>query len=202
MTSSMRDFWESRYADAQFAYGTDPNAFLAAQAHRLAPKSSVLVVGDGEGRNGVWLAERGMEVTSVDYSQQGILKTQQLAARRGVNVTTLCQDLIQWRWPLAAYDAVVSIFLHFGPDVRTAMHRAMFGALKPSGLILLEAFNPQQVNHPSGGPRDPLMLYAAKDLRRDFSAAKILLLEEVVAPLNEGLYHVGTGAVARLVAQK
>jgi cyclopropane fatty-acyl-phospholipid synthase-like methyltransferase len=198
----MRDFWESRYAEPQFAYGTEPNVFLVEQAHRLPPKSRVLVVGDGEGRNGVWLAEQGMDVTSVDYSQQGIQKTQQLATRRGVKVTTLCQDLIQWRWPLAAFDAVVSIYLHFGPAVRVDMHRAMFGALKPGGLILLEAFNPLQMNHPSGGPRDPLMLYAAKDLRLDFSAAKILLLEERVTELKEGLYHVGSGAVVRLVAQK
>lgn len=202
MTSSMRDFWESRYAEPQFAYGTEPNEFLVEQASRLRPNSRVLVVGDGEGRNGVWLAQHGMDVTSVDYSQQGIGKIQQLAKKQGVTVKTLCQDLIHWNWPVAEYDAVVAIYLHFGPDVRLAMHRAMFGALKPGGYVILEAFNPQQVAHPSGGPRDPLMLYAAKDLRVDFSSAKILLLEETVTQLNEGLYHVGSGAVVRMVAQK
>lgn len=196
-----REFWDSRYGEPGYAYGTEPNAFLRDQSNRLAPGSRVLVVGDGEGRNGVWLASRGHDVLSVDASAVGLAKARRLAAERGVPLQTEEADLSLWRWPVAAFDAVVSIFLHFRPDIRARMHAAMLAALKPGGLLILEAFTPDQLKYSSGGPRDREMLYTSDLLRQDMKAGEILQLEEMVTDLDEGKYHRGPAAVVRLLVR-
>ena len=197
-----REFWDSRYGEPGYAYGTEPNAFLRDQSGRLAPGSRVLVVGDGEGRNGVWLATRGHEVLSVDASAVGLAKARRLAAERGVVLQTEEAELSTWRWPVAAFDAVVSIYLHFRPDIRARMHAAMLAALKPGGLLILEAFTPDQLKYSSGGPRDREMLYTSDLLRQDMSAGEILQLEERVTELDEGKYHRGPAAIVRLVVRR
>ena len=195
----MKDFWEQRYAEKGWAYGTEPNVFLTTQVARFKPGMRALVVGDGEGRNGVWLAQQGLDVLSVDYSAAGLRKARELAIANGTRVTTECVDLTQWHWPVAVFDVVVSIYLHFTPDVRTTMHRAMVQALKPGGVLILEAFNKNQLQYKSGGPPVAAMLYTSDELRADFSGTQIEILEDTIAQLNEGRYHVGPGAVLRLV---
>ncbi len=195
----MKEFWEQRYSEKGWAYGTEPNQFLSTQAERFKPGMKALVVGDGEGRNGVWLAQRGLDVLSVDYSAAGLRKARELAIAKGTRVTTECVDLTQWIWPVAAFDAVVSVYLHFAPEVRTSMHRAMLHTLKPGGVLILEAFNKNQLQYKSGGPSVATMLYSSDELRADFSDAHIEVLNETVAQLNEGKYHVGPGAVLRMV---
>ncbi|MBI3774180.1 MAG: class I SAM-dependent methyltransferase [Gammaproteobacteria bacterium] len=195
----MKDFWEQRYSEKGWAYGTEPNQFLSTQTARLKPGMKALVAGDGEGRNGVWLAQLGLDVLSVDYSAAGLRKARELAIAKGTRVNTECVDLTQWRWPVAAFDVVVAVYLHFSPDVRATMHRAMLQALKPGGVLILEAFNKNQLQYKSGGPAAGAMLYSSDELRADFSGAKIEFLEDTVAQLNEGKYHVGPGAVLRLV---
>ena len=198
----MKDFWEQRYSEKGWAYGTEPNVFLSAQGAHLKPGMKVLVAGDGEGRNGVWLAQHGLDVLSVDYSSAGLRKARELAIAKGTRLNTECVDLTRWRWPVAAFDVVVSIYLHFAPDVRTVMHRAMLQALKPGGMLILEAFNKNQLQYKSGGPPVAAMLYSGDELRADFTGAHIEILEEEVAELNEGKYHVGPGAVLRLILRK
>jgi len=195
----MKDFWEQRYSEKGWAYGTEPNQFLSTHSDRLKPGMKALVVGDGEGRNGVWLAQQGLEVLSVDYSAAGLRKARELAIAKGTRVHTECADLTHWQWPVAAFDVVVAVYLHFAPEVRTAMHRAMLQALKSGGVLILEAFNKNQLQYKSGGPQVAAMLFSSDELRADFSGARIELLEETVAELNEGKYHVGPGAVLRLV---
>ena len=197
-----REFWDRRYGESGFAYGTEPNAFLVSQCDRLPRSGRALAVADGEGRNGVWLAQQGLEVLSVDSSGVGLQKARALAAERGVAITTEQADLFAWAWPGAAFDCVVSVFAHFPPAERPRMHRAMFDALKPGGLLLLEAFNPNQLQYQSGGPPVLEMLYAAVMLRGDFAGAEVLLLEECVTDLKEGPYHHGPGAVVRMVARR
>lgn len=198
----MKDFWEQRYSAEGYAYGTTPNVFLAGQASRLAPGMKALVVGDGEGRNGVWLAEQGLEVTSVDYAEAGLKKAQGLATLRGIALNTVCADLNHWDWPVAEYDVVVSVFLHFASSVRTAMHANMLAALKPGGLLIMEAFTKEQLNYNSGGPPVEDMLFTRDMLAEDFSAAEIVLLEDMITSLDEGPYHSGEGAVVQLIARK
>jgi len=197
-----RKFWDNRYGEPGYAYGTEPNAFLRAQASRLPPGLRVFVVGDGEGRNGVWLATQGHDVLSVDASPVGLAKARRLAAERGVPLQTQEVELSTWDWPVSAFDAVVSIFVHFRPDIRARMHAAMLAALRPGGLLMLEAFTPDQLKYPSGGPRDREMLYTPDLLRQDVGKGEILLLDELVTELDEGKYHRGPAAVVRLVTRR
>ena len=198
----MKDFWEQRYSEKGWAYGIEPNLFLSAQGARFKPGMKALVVGDGEGRNGVWLAQQGLDVWSVDYSAAGLRKARELAIAKGTRLNTECADLTLWHWPIAAFEVVVSIYLHFVPEVRPTMHHAMLQALKPGGLLILEAFSKNQMQYKSGGPPKESMLYSSDELRTDFSEGRIEMLEETVTELNEGKYHVGQGAVLRLVLTK
>lgn len=196
------EFWDTRYREPGYAYGTEPNAFLASKASLLKPGMSALAVADGEGRNGVWLASLGLDVLSVDASEVGLRKTRELAASRGVAIRTAQADLGRWAWPSAAFDVVVSIFAHFPPALRPRLHQAMLAALKPGGLVILEAFTPEQLEYASGGPRAPEMLYSADMLRADFAAGEVLELTETRTELAEGKYHSGPAAVVRLLVRR
>lgn len=198
----MKDFWNERYSEEGLAYGEAPNEYLASVVSHLTAGGKVLVVGDGEGRNGVWLAEQGFDVFSVDYSPVAIEKIKNFAALRKVKMTVECHDLTTYAWPENEFDAVVAIYLHFPPDVRKSMHEKMLAALKKGGKIVLEAFHKEQLKYPSGGPPVEAMLFSEDMLKQDFAHADILELYETITHLNEGKYHVGEGAVVRLIAQK
>ena len=121
--------WERVMEPEHYAYGLEPNAFLAAQRNRLKPGMRALVPGDGEGRNGVWLAEQGLEVDTLDLSAHGVAKAKRLAAERGVSINAIQADALQWNWPEAAYDLVALIFLHLVEPQRRALHEK--GARRP-----------------------------------------------------------------------
>jgi len=197
-----QEFWQTRYSEQGSAYGVQPNEFLQHQLHRLQPGMKVLVVGDGEGRNGVWLAQQGMQVTTVDYAQAGVDRALALASESKVEINAICADLNDWSWPQSEFDAVVSIYLHFPSDIRPQMHQRMLAALKSGGQLILEAFNKDQLAYPSGGPPVADTLYSAELLAQDFSSSDIGLCQESVVELNEGKYHVGLGAVVRLLAAR
>ena len=196
------EFWESRYAEDGFAYGTDPNTYLASFAATFQKGNRVLVIGDGEGRNGVWLAQQGCEVVSIDQSQVGLDKAQILAAEKNVKIETICADLSSWDWPESEYDAVVIIYVHFPPDIREQLHHKVVAALKTGGQLIMESFTPEQLNYDSGGPPVLEMLYTAEMMQNDFKSLEIQQLEECITELNEGKYHCGKGAVVRLLAKK
>jgi cyclopropane fatty-acyl-phospholipid synthase-like methyltransferase len=196
------DFWNTRYAEAGYAYGTEPNAFLVSQGNHLKPGMQALAVADGEGRNGVWLAQQGLDVLSVDASAVGLRKARELAADRGVSIRTEQVDLTTWQWPEQEFDVVVAIYAHFPPGVRARMHRAMFEALKPGGVLILEAFTPDQLKYKSGGPPVAEMLYTADMLKIDFAGGEILQIQESITELAEGRYHRGPAAVVRLVLRR
>jgi len=196
------NFWDQNFSAAGYKYGTQPNAFLVWQAQRLAPASDVLVPGDGEGRNGVWLAQQGHRVTAMDGSVVGLQKAQALAAERGVTLATVHGDLADWAPASASFDAVVLTFVHLPPAIRAGAHRRLAAGLRPGGLLLLEAFHPLQLQHSSGGPKDETMLYTPEQLRADVGDA----LEELLAwqgevTLDEGPGHQGRAHVTRFVGQ-
>ncbi|MGC1309349.1 MAG: class I SAM-dependent methyltransferase [Phormidesmis sp.] len=205
-TNHTPSFWDKRYGEDGYAYGTLPNQFLVEQQHRLSPGMKALTVGDGEGRNGVWLSSQGLDVLSVDLSQVGLEKAQSLASQRQVKLQTQCVDLTAWDWPVTTYDVVVSIYVHFAPDVRARMHQAMLKSLNPGGLIILEAFNLEQLEYQaaydSGGPKKTEMLYSPELLKEDFSDGNVLELTETITTLDEGAYHAGKASVIRLVLQR
>lgn len=196
------EFWNSRFAEPGYAYGTEPNVFLASQAARLRRGAQALAVGDGEGRNGVWLAQQGLDVLSVDASVVGLEKAQRLAAERGVPLRTEPADLTAWNWPTGAYDVVAAVFVHFPPAVRARMHAAMYEALRPGGILILEAFTPLQLELKTGGPQAKEMLYTAEMLRADLPRGRMLVLEEMLTDLAEGLHHRGRAAVVRMVLSR
>jgi len=198
----MKDFWDERYAEAELAYGEIPNTYLTEVAAQIPADGSVLVVGDGEGRNGVWLARQGFDVTCVDYSSVAVEKIKALADKSGVSLAAICADLNEWDWPQEKFDAVVSVYVHFPDDVRAVLHQKMVDSLKSGGKIIMEAFNKDQLQYKSGGPPVLEMLFSEAMLREDFASVNILEIEEKVVYLDEGKYHCGDGAVVRMIAQK
>ncbi len=200
------EFWDERYCGEGFAFGTAPNEFLVSQSHYLKPGLAALVPGDGEGRNGVWLAKQGLMVDTVDVSPLGVAKAKKFAEASGVKINAELADLLTWDWPSRRYDIVAALYLHFFDPDRPRMHRAMLEALMPGGILILEAFRPEQIEmrkvHHSGGPKTADMLYSIAKLTDDFAGASILLLEEAVVELHEGSRHSGLAAVIRAVVQR
>jgi cyclopropane fatty-acyl-phospholipid synthase-like methyltransferase len=195
--------WNRRFDAEGYLFGTSPNRFLASQARRLKPGMRALSLADGEGRNGVWLAERGLKVRSVDFSPVALAKAQQLAAQRGVAIETEEVDLGQWTFPKAAYDLVVGIFFQFaGPAVRARIFHGIEQALAPGGLLLLHGYTPKQLEYRTGGPSEIDQLYTEALLRTSFAKLEILELNEYEAAVAEGSGHVGMSALIDLVARK
>jgi SAM-dependent methyltransferase len=200
------EFWNARYREGAYAFGEAPNVFLASQAHYLKPGARALVPGDGQGRNGVWLATQGIVVDSVDVSPLAVEKARELAAKRGVTINAQVADLLTWAWPLAQYDIVAAVYLHFFDADRPRMHRAMMDALKPGGVLVLEAFSLEQLElkklHGSGGPGTLDMLFSKEKLASDFAGNSFILLEQARTQLDEGHRHKGPAAVVRAIVQK
>ena len=198
--------WDARYGADDYAYGLEPNAFLAAQRSRLRPGMRALVPGDGEGRNGVWLAAQGLDVDTLDLSAHGVAKAKRLAAERGVSINAIQADALQSTWPEASYDLVALIFLHLVEPQRRALHERALAALKPGGLVVLEAFRPEQIERQAagarGGPRDRALLFSLEALKHDFAGGEVLLLEAAEAPMEEGVLHVGESAVVRALVRR
>ena len=197
------DHWDSRYAIEGYLFGEAPNAFLAAQSRRLEPRWRALAVADGEGRNGVWLAEQGLLVTSVDSSTVAQAKAQRLADARGVAIELVLADLGDWRWPEGKFDVVVGIFIQFAaPKFRAEIFEGMANALKPGGLLLIEGYRPEQLGYGTGGPSTVEKLYTEALLRVSFPTLEIIELRSYDAAIREGSGHDGMSALIDLVARK
>ncbi|CAN1487038.1 AdoMet_MTases domain containing protein [Burkholderiaceae bacterium] len=196
------NFWDQNFSAPGYKYGLHPNAFMADQTLQLSVPSDVLVPGDGEGRNGVWLAQQGHRVTAVDISAVGLSKAQALATERGVSITTVHADLADWTPEPNSADALVLIYLHLTPALRASAHQRMLKALRPRGLLIIEAFHPLQLGHSSGGPKDSAMLYTLDMLRQDFAGLNERLAYEGHTVLEEGPGHQGPAHVTRWVAQR
>lgn len=195
--------WNKRFAEGGYLFGTQPNAFLAAQASRLRPGMKALCIADGEGRNGVWLASRGLEVTTFDFSPVGIEKARRLAAEKGVALDARHCSLEDWDWDAAQYDLVAAIFVQFAtPPERARMFAGICRALKPGGLLVLEGYRPEQLRYGTGGPKQVEQLYTADLLKDAFAALEILELRERDAEVDEGGGHSGMSALIELVARR
>ena len=203
MDQSEFERWESRFAEPGYLFGTAPNDFLKAQVHLLPKKGSVLSIADGEGRNGVFLAEQGLDVLSVDFSPSAQEKVHKLASERGVDIRTEQADIIHWRWPEAAFDVVAAIFFQFvDPPERDKIFAGIKKTLKPGGLLLLEGYRPEHIKNDSGGPRTPERCYTRALLEHAFKDFESLDIREYDTELAEGSRHVGRSALIDLVARK
>ena len=200
------NFWNQQFSSDVFKYGKQPNRFLREQAFRLHAGSKVLLPGDGEGRNSVWLAEQGHQVTAMDNSSVGLKKAIGLAAEKNVPIEVVQADLEHWTPIPASVDALVLTYVHLPPSLRPLAHRRLVQALRPGGWFILEAFHPRQLGYQSGGPKDETMLYTTDMLRSDPANIPSLRLEEVIAwegevLLDEGSGHQGPAYLTRYVAQ-
>jgi SAM-dependent methyltransferase len=195
--------WNARYARDDYHFGEEPNAFVRANAHRLQAGQSVLCVADGEGRNSVFLAGLGLEVTAFDFAPNAIAKAKALAARRGVRVDHREGDILEWNWNAPTYDAVVAVFIQFLPPAeREAVFAGMKAAVRPGGLFLLEGYRPEQVDYGTGGPPRREHMYTREWLEAQFSGWEMLAFSSYDAEIQEGRGHSGISALIDLVARK
>lgn len=207
----MSSIWDERYASEEYHFGTEPNAFLVAQRALLKPGATCLALADGEGRNGVWLAEQGLQVHSVDSSAVALNKARTLAQQRGVTVNFELADLLRWDWPVLSsveggenrYDVVVAIFIQFaGPEQREQLFAHIKSCLKPGGLLLLQGYTPRQLEYRTGGPPQAENLYTEAMLRAAFAEWEILHLREHDDVIREGVGHSGMSALIDLIIRK
>jgi cyclopropane fatty-acyl-phospholipid synthase-like methyltransferase len=198
-----REFWDQRFAAEGYIFGTDPNVFLASQAHRFRPGMRVLDVACGEGRNSVWLSERECEVTGMDISPLALAKARRLADQHGATVTFIEADVRNWEWTPSDFDAVVCIFIQFAePKTRKRLFDGFKTTVRPSGLVLLQGYTPKQVEYKTGGPPQAEHMYTEAMLRDAFSDTELVHLLEHEDTLHEGVKHVGRSALIDLVARK
>ena len=195
--------WESRFAAPEYLFGTAPNAFVKSQAHRLEPGQKALALADGEGRNGVWLAELGLDVLSLDFSANALRKARALAALRRVDLRFQQVDLATWRWPTAEFDVIVAIFIQFAdPPFRQRIFGGIKTALKPGGLLLMQGYRPEQLNYRTGGPSQVENLYTTALLEDSFSDFASVEINEHDSMVDEGGGHAGMSALIDFVGRK
>lgn len=195
----MSSFWDDRYKVDEYVYGKEPNDLVRAEAHRI-PRGPVLCLAEGEGRNAVFLAGLGHEVTMVDQSANGLAKAERLAKERGVAITTIQADLSTWT-PTETYSGVIAIFAHFPPDVRRRVHGFIHRALRPGGALILEAYTPAQLAFDTGGPKDAAMLMTLAGLREELTPLELEIGREVERDVHEGIFHGGRSATVQVVAR-
>ena len=193
--------WDQRYNSENYAYGTEPNDFLVAKFGSL-PKGRVLCLAEGEGRNAVWLAQQGREVTAIDASEVGLDKARRLAEAHGVEITTVHADLADFLIEPQHWDAIVSIFCHLSPELRRSVHRSCVEGLRPDGVMLLEAYTPAQLEHKTGGPPTADLMMERESLMTELAGLEFLHLQECVREVHEGKFHNGVGAVVQVFARK
>ena len=197
------EHWETRYAVPEYAFGKDPNYFLASCKTLLSKSGRCLVIADGEGRNGVWLAEQGLEVLSIDFSPSAQKKARALASERHVNLAFLQVDVHIWNYPEAAFDVVVEIFTQFSsPAQRTLKWAGMRRALKPGGLLIIQGYTPKQLEYGTGGPKQAENLYTRSMLEDEFRGYLDLNIVEEDLEIYEGTSHRGMSAVINFTARK
>lgn len=195
--------WDARYSAPGYLFGTEPAAFLAREGGRLRPASRVLSVADGEGRNAVWLARQGHDVTAFDGSGVAVAKARRLAGQAGVAVAFHEADIAGWDWAPEAFDAVVAIFIQFaGPALRAEIFAGIERTLRPGGLLLLHGYAPRQIANGTGGPKAPENLYTLDMLSGSFAGLEVLHAADYDAELQEGTGHAGPSALVDFVARK
>jgi SAM-dependent methyltransferase len=196
-----QDFWNERYSEPGFMYGTEPNEFLVEAAHHIPP-GPVLSLGEGEGRNAIYLARLGYDVTAVDQSDVGLAKLERRAGELGLAIHTRQVDLADYKFEPAAWAGIVSIFCHLPPAIRGPLYADLKQGLRPGGVFILESYTPDQCGRGTGGPPDPAMMLTLAELHRDLAGLEFLHARELEREVREGAYHSGLAAVVQVVARR
>ncbi len=193
--------WDQRFAQDAYVYGREPNEFLKKSCRKLKT-GRILCLADGEGRNGVYLAQKGHAVMSVDASAVGLNKTNRLANECGVSIKTIVADLEEYEIESEQWDAIVSIFCHLSIPVRRILHKKVVRGLRPGGVFILEAYTPDQIELGTGGPRTKDLLMNLDALKSELNGLVFDHAQEIKREIIEGTLHTGMSAVVQVVASK
>lgn len=203
MNDTPQDFWNQRYQAEGFLFGREPNTFVKSLAHLFKPGQDVLAIADGEGRNGVFVARQGAQVTSIDFSAPALEKAHRLAKEFSVKITIEQQDIYEWHGTDSAYDIVLAIFIQFAPPKkRTLLFDNIKRLVKPGGLVVMQGYRPEQVIYKTGGPPQAENMYTSDLLRTAFADFDIQHLEEHDSVVDEGSGHSGLSALIDMIARR
>ena len=195
--------WEDRFAQEGYVFGTEPVPFLLKHDALFHAGQSVLSIAEGEGRNGVHLAKKGLSVTGVEFAPSAVAKAEKLAALNGVHPTFIQSDLFEWDWPPNEFDITMGLFFQFvGPVERDILWRKMLHATRPGGLIVIHGYTPKQLEFGTGGPPDAANMYTCASFNEVFEGCEVLVCEEYEAEQRSGSAHVGMSALIDYVARK
>lgn len=193
--------WQKRFDTEEYVFGKEPNVFLREAAERFQPGPDVLAVAEGEGRNAVYLAERGCRVTIWDFAESGLRKARELADEKDVRLQTCVQDLAEADWQKNAFDAVICVFGHFEPELRKRTLEGIRETVKPGGLFITEVYAKEQLDYGTGGPKDWAYLYEMDDFDV-FSDWEIMHFEKKEVERHEGSGHNGLSCVIQYAGRK
>jgi len=198
--------WNDRYSADEYAYGEQPNNFLRQELEKLKP-GTILFPAEGEGRNAVFAAKLGWNVSAFDISSEGKNKALRLAETHKVAIDYEVGELEKLNYPFEQFDAIALIYAHFPADIKSRYHKTLDKYLRKNGIIIFEAFSKKHIdyiakNEKVGGPKEVAMLFSIDELKSDFGNYEIIVLEEKEIELSEGMFHNGRGSVIRFVGRK
>lgn len=195
-----KEFWNAKYSTEEYIYGTEPNAYFKSLLDNYKP-GSILLPGDGEGRNAVYAAKKGWQVTAFDYSTTAKEKAEKLAKKEQVKINYFVSDIETFSLE-SKFDLISIIYLHLPLHIRSLAHHNLINHLKPGGKMIMECYAKEQLAYKTGGPGNIDLLYSKEILKNDFNDLKIhqLIQEEIYH--SEGTHHEGKASVLRMIAEK
>lgn len=197
----MKDFWNQRFSGDDYAYGIEPNKYFKQHIDSMKP-GALLLPGEGEGRNAVYAAKQGWNVTAVDFSVAAQVKANKLAVEHHVEINYILKSLDEAQLEEESFDAAAVIYLQLEQDKIGRLFDKVFQSLKPGGTIIFECFSEKQLGKASGGPKTLTRLYSIPQVRSLLEPANISYLQEEEVSLKEGAYRSGRAMVIRALAKK
>lgn len=202
----MKEFWNQRYSESDFAYGESPNEYFKEKLKTISA-GKILFACEGEGRNAVYASKLGWEVYAFDQSEIGKNKAEFLALKKEVTIDYLVSDIENINYEKNYFDVLVLVYAHFPQEKRREYHQKLSVLLKKNGTLIIEGFSKRNIEHQNnnpnvGGPRDINMLYDLEELKSDFESFEFIEAYQTQTELDEGLYHRGEASVIRILGIK
>ena len=195
-------FWEARYAQAGRVFGDEPSELMTRFQHLFTKGMTALAVGDGEGRNSVWLAQQGLHVTAIEQSRSAVEKAKTFAAAHKVRVDFQCMNLHDYAWPQAAFDVIISIFVHLPAADREHVRHQFLNSLRPGGLLVIEGYHVDHLTTGLRGPPDPQMYFTEASVARDYADLETLHLQKNQTDVIESGIALGKGIALEYIGRK